>query len=391
MESKHALVFAHRMPEFDREGGSDRVFRFLEFFQNAGWSVSFAAENGSDGCRYAHALQRKSIITYAIHHPWQDGEDALIDFDRLIGAAQFDLVLFAFWTSAETYMPRVRLLSPSTTVVIDSMDIHFLRESRRVFSEPISNDHRGMLGSDYANKMIREVNTYAASDAVLTVSEKEAKLVNDFTGKALAYALPHALDLNVSPVPFAERKGMVFVGNFRHSPNVQAVEYLCRDIIPKIPPELIAEHPVYIVGNDPNEKVLAACEGLENVRLTGWVPSVLPYFENARLSLVPLLYGAGIKVKLIQSLMVGTPSVSTSIGIEGLNLENSLHVLVADDATSIAASITRLIDDEGLWQRLATQSREIILKTHGYDAVSTHFNDFLGQMSRNGRGTAVKV
>ena len=61
------------------------------------------------------------------------------------------------------------------------------------------------------------------------------------------------------------------------------------------------------------------------------------------------------------------------------------------DATSIAASITRLIDDEGLWQRLATQSREIILKTHGYDAVSTHFNDFLGQMSRNGRGTAVKV
>ena len=391
MDSRRALVCAHRMPEFDREGGSRRVFHFLEFFQRAGWSVSFAAENGSGGGRYAHTLQQKGVATYALHHPWPDGGDALIDFDRLIGAGRFDLVLFVFWTSAETYMTRVRAISPSTTVIIDSIDIHFLRESRRVFCEPTNNGHRGKLDANYANEMVREVNTYASADLVLTVSEKEAALVNDFTGKAMAYSVPLAEDLNVSSVPFAERKGIVFVGNFRHPPNVQAVEYLCREILPRMSREILADHPLYIVGNDPNEKVAAACDGLENVHFVGWVPSILPYLERARLSVVPLLYGAGTKTKLIQSLMVGTPSVSTSIGIEGLNLEHNLHVSVAEDATSFASSITRLIGDEELWQRLARQGRDFIQKAHGYDAVSARFNDFLDRVSNKVRTLQVFV
>jgi len=383
MDSRRALVCAHRMPEFDREGGSRRVFHFLEFFQQAGWSVSFAAENGGGGERYAQTLQRMGVATYAIHHPWQDGEDAIIDFDLLIGAGRYDLVLFVFWTSAETYMARVRAISPTMTVVVDSIDIHFLRQSRRVFCNSDSDGQPKTLGPEYAHEMTREVNTYAAADSVLTVSEKEAELVNNFTGRRLAYAVPLAEDVKFSALPFAERNGMVFVGNFRHPPNVQAVEYLCREILPRISADVLAEHPLYIVGNDPSETVFKACRGLANVRFVGWVPSVLPYLERARLSVVPLLYGAGTKSKLIQSLMIGTPSVSTSIGIEGLNLENNLHVLVAEDATSFAASVTRLIDDEGLWRRLAERGRDFIEKAHGYDAVSARFSDVLGQVLGN--------
>jgi glycosyltransferase involved in cell wall biosynthesis/SAM-dependent methyltransferase len=371
------------MPEFDREGGSRRVFHFLEFFKQAGWNVAFAAENGTGGERYAQTLQRMGVPTYAIHHPWKDGEDAIVDFDVLITAGKYDLVLFVFWTSAETYMARVRAASPATTVVVDSIDINFLRQSRKVFCEPGANGRGATLGPDYAQEMTREVNTYAGADAVLTVSEKESELVDDFTGRHLAYAVPLAEDLDVSAHSFAERRGMVFVGNFRHPPNVQAVEYLCQEILPRISADIRAEHPLYIVGNDPNEAVLKASHGLKHVHFVGWVPSVLPYVELARVSVVPLLYGAGTKTKLIQSLMIGTPSVSTNIGIEGLNLRNNEHVLVAEDATWFAASITRLIGDEALWGRLAEQGRNFILNAHGYDAVSTRFNDVLSQISSN--------
>ncbi len=69
METRRALVCAPKMPEFDREGGSRRVFHLIEFFQEAGWTVSFIAQNASDGERYARALQQKGVPVYVSHNP----------------------------------------------------------------------------------------------------------------------------------------------------------------------------------------------------------------------------------------------------------------------------------------------------------------------------------
>src|SRR5438477_3120605 len=136
METARALICAPRMPEFDREGGSRRVFHFLEFFQRAGWSVSFAADNADGGDRYAQILQQMGIPVYAFHRSFgsgMNGDDALSNAAGLFRAGRFDLVLFAFWVCAEPYIPLVRALSPSTRVLVDSIDIHFLRQSRRLF------------------------------------------------------------------------------------------------------------------------------------------------------------------------------------------------------------------------------------------------------------------
>src|SRR5262245_55522339 len=140
----------------------------------------------------------------------------------------------------------VRALSPNTRIVVDSVDVHFLRQSRRVFGTAGS----AALDQNYAHEMMRELNAYAAADAVLTVSEKEAELINDFISRPIAYAVPDAEDFDASPVSFSDRRGMLFVGNFRHPPNVQGVQYLCQDILPIVPLEILEKHPVYIVGND---------------------------------------------------------------------------------------------------------------------------------------------
>jgi glycosyltransferase involved in cell wall biosynthesis len=380
MKTNRVLICSPRAPEYDREGGSRRIFHFIEFFIRAGWQVSVAANDGLHSERYVRTLQQMGVPTYALMRPWSNERDALIDFDRLIDGGGFDVVIIAFWYCAEPYIPRIRARLPSATVIVDSIDIHFLRQSRQVFSVRESNGHPVSLDETYGDQMRREVNAYASADAVLTVSQKEAQLVNDVVGRPVAYAVPDMEDIQVSPIPFEERKGMLFVGNFRHPPNAQAIEYFCEEILPKLPKALVYEHPFYIVGNDPTESVLKCCEASDDVRLVGWAPSVLPYLHHARISVIPLLHGAGTKRKLVQSLMAGAPSVSTTVGIEGLGLTHDVNVLVADDPESFAASIQRLIEDHELWRRLSIQGRDFIMRTHGREAVYAQWSEAFGRV-----------
>jgi len=222
--------------------------------------------------------------------------------------------------------------------------------------------------------MVREMNVYAAADTVLTVSQKEADLINDLVGDpTLAFSVPDREDTDVSTVPFSDRKGILFIGNMRHPPNVEALGHLCRDILPRLDSKVTANHPIYIVGNALTKKMYAYGSGLPNVRMVGWVPSVLPYLQRTRISVIPLLHGAGTKRKLIQALMVGTPTVSTTVGTEGLGLRDGKHVLIADDPATFAGSIVRLLKDAKLWRRLARQGRDHIMPLHGSEAVQARF------------------
>jgi glycosyltransferase involved in cell wall biosynthesis len=360
MSIKRALVCAPLMPEYDRESGSRRVYHLIEFLRQSGWAVSFVAENGQGSERYVRILEQRGVATYT-------GFECLTD--QFIVANRFDLAIFAFWYIAELHLPTIRALSPQTRVIVDSIDLHYVRNARRMFCKAGETRVSGMLDHDYASEMIREVNTYAAADAVLTVSQKEADLIHDLIGDPLlAYVVPDNEDLAPSLIPFEERKGILFLGNFRHLPNIGAAEYLCKDILPQLDPAVMAEHPAYIVGNALDGTVRSYGSGLPHVHMVGWVPSVLPYLQHARISVLPLLYGAGTKRKLIQALMTGTPTVSTSVGVEGLNLCHGEHVLIADNPAAFAHSITQLLEDQALWQHLNQHGRAHITPIHGREA-----------------------
>lgn len=371
---KRALVCAPRMPEFDREGGSRRIFHALEFLQEAGWAISFVAQKSINGERYARMLQQMGIATYVEKFAEGVSDDYLIEPEKLVAGGQFDLALLAFWPVAENWLPIIRTISPDTRIVIDSIDFHALRITRSVFREPSADRLHGKLENEDGELIIRELNTYAAADTVLTVSQKEADLINDFTASPnLTHAMPDREDIEASALTFAERKGMVFIGNFNHPPNADAIKFLCKEILPLLDQALLAEQPVYIVGNGLDEKVQSYAEGLANVHMVGWVPSVVPYLQQARISLVPLLNGAGTKRKLIQAMMVGTPSVSTTIGVEGLNLQRGKEVLIADEPADFAEAIRQLLTDQALWQRLANVGRAKINLAHSSALVRARF------------------
>jgi len=371
---KRALVCAPLMPEFDRESGSRRTYHLIEFLRREDWAVSLIALDATHGERYARQLRRMGIATYAGRATSEAGDDYLPSPEQLLRHGRFDLALLSSWEVAEHFLPMIRLLSPRTRVVVDSVDLHLLRLTRGTLGTPRPDRPPPGLTGAHADEMIRELNAYAAADAVLTVSHKEA----DFIGDLLAtpdrvFAIPDAEEIAPSPVPLAERRGLLFLANFRHPPNVEAIEFLCRAIVPRIDPALLAAHPISVVGNGLTEDICALADGHPHIRMVGWVPSVLPYLARARLSLVPLLHGAGTKRKLIEALMIGTPSVSTAIGAEGLRLEHDVHVLVADDPAAFAAAIARLVADDALWRRLAARGRARIMEQHGRASVQGRF------------------
>ena len=208
---------------------------------------------------------------------------------------------------------------------------------------------------------------------MLTVSTKEAGLLEEFVGTGRAHALPDVKLVHRSSVPWQERKGMAFVGNFRHLPNGEAVEYLCKDVLPRLDAELLAEHPLTVIGSRLDDKVRAYAKGSDGVRMVGWVPDVTPYLERARAVAAPLLHGAGVKGKLIEALSAGTPVVTTTVGAEGLDLVDGEHAFVADEPDALAAGLERLLVDEDRWQRLAAAGHELVASSHAPDAIQARF------------------
>jgi glycosyltransferase involved in cell wall biosynthesis len=355
-----ALIATYDVPHPDRDSGSRRVFDHLQYLLEAGWAVDFYAVHGvRQGERYGRALKRMGIGLY---------EPATADLDEILTDREYSLALFGFWQIAEQHLPRVRRLVPNIRIVVDSVDLQFLRDARRAFGE-----RDGLLPAAYGDEFVGELNVYTAADLVLTVSQKEADLIGDFVAdSSLAFAVPDSEDLPPSAVPVAERRGIVFVGSFRHAPNLDGVQYLCNEVLPLVDEALLAKHPVSIVGAAADD-ALPSGSVPDHIRVVGWVPSVIPYIAQARISVVPLRFGAGTKRKLLQSLMLGTPAVSTSIGTEGMALENGRHVLVADDAPTFADQIGELLDDEGLWKRLSSEGRKLIAGSHHREVVRERF------------------
>ena len=363
MSLRRALVVYTRMPAADRDSGSQDLDNTIHFLLRAGWHVTFLAREDAAVTELRHA-ERLRNLGVATHNGFGNAE-------RLLRSNDFDLAIIAFWGLAAELLPRIRALSPRTRVVINSMDLHFLRNARRAFGL-----HQG-LDDEFGDDTARELNTYNAADAVIAVSDKERELLADFLGPDRAFTLPLAEDVPRSPIPLAERRGMYFVGNFRHLPNREAAEFLCNDVVPLLDRDLLAAHPLWVLGNYLDQVRLDLPERVPGVELAGWVPSLRPYAERARASVVPLLHGAGVKRKVIQAMMGGTPVVTTPVGAEGLDLVQGEHALIAGDAADVAAGLTRLLTDDGLWERLADSGAAFARARHGIDLVERSFGDIV--------------
>jgi glycosyltransferase involved in cell wall biosynthesis len=157
---------------------------------------------------------------------------------------------------------------------------------------------------------------------------------------------------------------LVFTGVMTYGPNEDAALYFAHDILPLIR----QRHPgigFTIVGKGPTEPV-QALSAIPGIRVSGEVPDVRPYLETAGVFVCPLRWGAGVKNKLLAALAMGKPVVATRESIEGLDLRDEVHLLIADTPAEFAARVLRLIGDPEYARKLGRSGRDLVASTYSW-------------------------
>ncbi|HEY6760349.1 MAG TPA: glycosyltransferase, partial [Baekduia sp.] len=351
------LVVNPDVPPADRDAGSLRLVRILELLVADGHRVTLIARRGLDDERAALALERLGIEVHrADPERLPEAQRALLvdapplDVGALLERVRPDVAWLSFYEIAEAYVPLLRRHAPGARIVIDTVDVHSVREQRAAELTGRREDHERARHTQE-----RERTVYAAAGALVAVSADDAAALRELAPDVPVHVIAtiHAPE---APGPsYAERTGVVFVGNFRHTPNVDAAVHFVGETWPLVRAALPGVR-LSLVGTAPPPEVQALAG--PDVDVTGWVPETRPYLDVARVSVAPLRFGAGVKGKIAEALACGLPVVTTTIGAEGMDLVDGEHALVADAPRAFAAAVVRLHRDGALWERVAARGRE---------------------------------
>lgn len=187
---------------------------------------------------------------------------------------------------------------------------------------------------------------------VCAVSEQDRRAMSWMCDHSHVSVVPTGVDLSryyYDPQARTASPVVVFTGSMDWQPNIDGVEYFCRDIWPRIL-SAIPDAQFRIVGRNPGPRVRKlACESIE---VTGGVPSIVDYLREAAVFVVPLRIGGGTRIKLYEAMAMGKATVSTTVGAEGLDVRHGRDILLADDAPQFAAEVIRLLRDQELRRRL---------------------------------------
>jgi len=218
------------------------------------------------------------------------------------------------------------------------------------------------------------------ADVTLVVSTVERALITELAPAARVMIVSNIHELFAEGRPFAERKGLLFIGGFQHPPNTDAVLWYAKEVLPRVRQRLPGVVTT-IIGSEVPATVTALAA--PDVAVVGYVPDVAPYFEGARVSIAPLRYGAGVKGKVNLAMSYGLPVVATSAAVEGMHLIPGENVVVADDPAAFADAIEQVYRDEALWCRLAAGGRENVRRHFSREVARNSLAELLSLAAPN--------
>jgi O-antigen biosynthesis protein len=358
------LVIDHRLPSPDRDGGSLRMMEMIRAVHRRGHHVTFVPDDLTARADYLEDMQ--FIGVEVIHHPYYH---SVKEFLKQHGR-KFDLAILSRVDTAAKHMATVRRFASKAKIVFDTVDLHFLREERQAL---VSQDKS--RESAIADRKEQELRLAMLADLTLVVSPVEKAILETECPRIDVRILPTIYSLEETAIPgFDRRSNIIFIGGFQHPPNVDAVLFLAREIFPRVRDRL-PDVVLQVIGPDAPPEVLELDS--PSIQVLGFVPDVRPLFDQARVSVAPLRFGAGVKVKVNQSMALGVPTVVTSVAAEGMYLVHDQNAMIADDPDSFADAAVRLWTSRELWEKVSTQGLESIREHFSVEAAAKPIDELL--------------
>jgi glycosyltransferase involved in cell wall biosynthesis len=350
-EMKKILVIGYVWPEPNSSAAGSHMMSILRLYTQQDWQVEFATP--SQPTEHMIDLSKEGISSQEIKLNCDS-------FDDYISQYQPDIVMFDRFMMEEQFGWRVEKNCPQALKILDTEDLQCLRHARHQAHK----EKRELTQADlYGDIAKREIAAILRCDLSLIISSFEMELlVNTFkVDHSLLHHLPFMVDLDNIPTQtksFSERSHFMTIGNFRHAPNWDAVLYL-QEIWPLIRKQL-PKAELHIYGAYPPPKATALNNPKTGFLVKGWAKDAFEVMEQSRLCLAPLRFGAGIKGKLLDAMMMQTPSITTSIGSEGMHQQEAWPGVIADGVDDFVAAAVSLYANEQAWLGAQQNSTDLI-------------------------------
>lgn len=362
-ENKSIVFLSKTFPTHDKDSGSNRLKEIILQFKELGYNCIICVEKTFEDNSYVQFYKENDCIVYVESRKFKNV------FEFLKSLKKID---FYWYNGAETfnvYFKKTKRISPKATTIYDMVDIHFLRIKRALEL----NQNSKALKKDYKKFFEIETELSEKADKIIAISENENIIMQEFLKKSKIITISNIHYPKIKIVErkrFEERKDLIFIGSV-HEPNIDAIEFLYSEIMPNVW-RFLPDVRVNIIGNVA-EKIDKNKYGKFNI--TGFVPDIKIYFEESKLMVAPLRYGAGVKGKIGQAFEYYLPVVTTQIGAEGMNIENGKNAMVENDPKKFAEAIVKVYTEENLWEILSTNS-ENSLKPFSLEQISEQLKKF---------------
>lgn len=388
-----AFIIGTVWPEPRSSAAGQHLLSLLSEFKTLGYVLHFASTaQRSDN---SEGLEELGCVVHEI---------ALNDssFDQLIAELQPEVAVFDRFMIEEQFSWRIKEAAPNACLILDTEDFHSLRHIRHqiVKKHPgqalditnllaingESGPLQGCLNSDIA---LREIASMWRCDINLIISQAERKLLQTYYGlpeSILHYCpflIPNTEKQASSAIALNERKDFVFIGNYRHAPNWDAVQLLAQHIWPLIRQQL-PQAKCYIYGAYTPEKAQQFHQPKQGIFISGWAKDAQATMRAARVHLAPLRFGAGLKGKVFDSLRVGTPCVASAIAWEGIESEATTNSLLTPaDYQRFADQAVTLYTDEQQWLSEQAKGYQILEREFAYAQHSLALRDKIKTVTEN--------
>ena len=394
---KKVLVIGYVWPEPKSSAAGTHIMSIMRLFLKQGWQVEFASP------------AQKTDHMIDLNDEGISSENIVLNcdsFDQYVADLAPDIVMFDRFMMEEQFAWRVTKQCPNALKILDTEDLQCLRNARHSAHKLNRELTKADLHSDIAK---REIAAILRCDISLIISSFEMSLLSEsfnVDGQLLHY-LPFMVNsdaINTSTKSYEQRQHFMTIGNFRHAPNWDAVLYL-QSIWPQIRKRL-PNAELHIYGSYPPPKATALNNPKTGFIIKGWAMDALQVMEQSRICLAPIRFGAGIKGKLLDAMIMQTPSVTTLVGSESMHQDMPWPGAISDDESEFVERAVQLYESQELWQQAADKCKPILETVYDSDRLGkqliakinntlTHLdehrlNNFTGAMLQHHTMTSTK-
>lgn len=372
------LIIGAVWVEPNSSAAGSRMLQLIKLFIEDNYEVTFATTTHKT--TNAFNLTALGVIEVSI-------ELNSSSFDDFVKELNPSIVVFDRFMIEEQFGWRVADHCPNALRILDTEDLHSLRKCREEAVKrltPFSSDH--LLTSDIAK---REIAAILRCDVSLIISSFEMQLLQNVFNidKKLLFHLPFLFKpIEQNQItdwkPFQQRNHFITIGNFLHAPNVDAVLYLKNEIWPLIK-DKVPNAEMHIYGAYPTHQILQLHNQQERFLIKGFVQDAEKVVSEAKVLLAPLRFGAGIKGKLSEAMLCGTPSVTSQVGAEGMHLELPWNGFIDDEISAFVEKSIELYSDSEIWKKAQQNGVEIINQLYNKSKLTPLFIFHVTQLKHN--------